>query len=170
MANLTAPRNTAEYADLSTLTVTAGGTIYTGAMVALNASGEAVAAADSAGYKVIGRAENTVSSGGTVKVRQGCFGWDNDATSGCSKSDIGKLCYVKDDHTVAIAGTNNAVIAGVVKDVDADGVHVSKLTITAGGVMGAPSAAIADLTGAPTSANLNSILAALRKAGIIANS
>ncbi len=170
MANLTAPRNTAEYADLSTLVVTAGGTIYTGAMVALNGSGQAVPAADSAGYKVIGRAENTVSSGGQVKVRQGCFGWDNDATSGCSKTDIGKLCYVKDDHTVAIAGTDNAVIAGVIKDVDADGVHVSKLYITAGGVMGAPSAAIADLTGAPTSANINTILAALRKAGIIANS
>ena len=170
MANLTAPRNTPEYADLSTLTVTAGGTIYAGGMVALNGSGQAVAAADSAGYKVIGRAENTVTSGGLAKVRQGCFAWDNDATSGCSATDVGKLCYVKDDHTVAIAGTDNAVIAGTVKAVDADGVHVSHLTVTAGGTMGAPSAAIADLAGAPTSANVNAILAALRKAGIIANS
>ena len=170
MATLTAPRNTPEYADLATLVVTAGAAIYTGGMVALNASGLAVPAADSAGYKVIGRAENTVSSGGQVKVRQGCFGWDNDATSGCSKTDIGKLCYVKDDHTVAIAGTDNAVIAGTIKAVDADGVHVSQLTVTAGGTMGAPSAAIADLAGAPTSANVNAILAALRKAGIIANS
>ena len=170
MANLTAPRNTPEYVDNTFITVTAGGTIYEGGMVAINGSGAAVAAADTAGLKVVGREETPATSGGKVKVRMGVFGWDNDTTSGCSATDVGKPCYVVDDHTVAIGGTSNGVIAGIVKDVDGDGVHVAHLQITAGGVMGAPSAAIADLTGAPTSANINSILAALRKAGIIAES
>ena len=132
MANLTAPRNTAEYADLSTLTVTAGGTIYAGGMVALNGSGQAVAAAASSGYVVVGRAENTVSSGGTVKVRRGCFAWDNDATSACSASDVGKACYVTDDHTVQISVSSGgvAVKAGYIKAVDADGVHVAPFPVT----------------------------------------
>ena len=130
MSNITAPRNTPEYADLATLVVTAGGTIYTGAMVALNASGLAIPAS-SASCKVIGRAENTVSSGGQVKVRRGCFAWDNDTTSGCSKTDIGKACYVVDDHTVTIAGGSASVVAGYIKDVDADGVHVSIAPVAA---------------------------------------
>lgn len=130
MANLTAPRNTPEYADLSTLTVTAGGTIYTGAMVAVNGSGLAIPAA-STSCKVIGRAENTVTSGGLAKVRKGCFAWDNDTTSGCAKTDIGKACYVKDDHTVTMAGGSAAVVAGYVKDVDEDGVHVSMAPVVA---------------------------------------
>ncbi len=130
MANLTAPRNTPEYADLSTLTVIAGGTIYTGAMVAVNGSGLAIPAA-SASCKVIGRAENTVSSGGQVKVRRGCFAWDNDSTSSCGTADIGKACYVKDDHTVTMAGGSSAVVAGYIKDVDADGVHVSIAPVVA---------------------------------------
>ncbi len=59
-----------------------------------------------------------------------CFCWDNDTTSACAKTDVGKACYVKDDHTVTIAGGSAAVVAGYVKDVDADGVHVSTLPIT----------------------------------------
>ena len=57
MANLTAPRNTPEYVDNTFVTVEAGGTIYEGGMVAINSSGKAVAAAVTAGYKVVEEAE-----------------------------------------------------------------------------------------------------------------
>ncbi len=130
MANRTAPRNTTERQDLSTLTVTAGGTIYAGGMVALNGSGLAIPAS-SASCTVVGRAENTVSSGGQVKIRRGCFCWDNDTTSGATAADVGKACYVKDDHTVTMAGGSSAVVAGYIKDVDADGVHVSIAPVVA---------------------------------------
>ena len=171
MANLTAPRNTPEYVDNTFVTVEAGGTIYEGGMVAINSSGKAVAAADTAGLKVIGRAENAAVSGGKVKIRMGVFGWDNDATNAVAATDIGKLCYVVDDHTVSIDDQTNGVVAGVVKDVDADGVHVAHGPLFVSGTVGI-GAAVADLTasGDLTYTKINAILAALRQAGVIAPS
>ena len=175
MSELTEPRNTKEYVDGTFLTVVAGGTVYAGAMVALNGSGQAFAAADSSGYTVVGRAENTVTSGGTLTVRRGLFGLDNDTTSAVTTAYINKPVYVVDDHTVSIAGGTNSVVAGVCRGIDASGdvvvevapaLAMSAPTISVSG----QSAAIADLTGAPSSANINTILAALRKAGIIAAS
>ena len=171
MANLTAPRNTPEYVDNTFVTVEAGGTIYEGGMVAINSSGKAVAAADTAGLKVIGRAENPAVSGDKVKIRMGVFGWDNDQTNAVAAKDVGKLCYVVDDHTVSIDDQTNGVVAGVVKGVDADGVHVAHGPIFVSGTVGI-GAAVADLTAAGdlTYTKINAILAALRQAGVIAPS
>jgi hypothetical protein len=135
MANLTAPRNTPEYVDNTFVTITAGGTIYEGGMVAINGSGAAVPAAASAGLKVVGRAENQVTSGGIVKIRRGVFGWDNDTTNAVVSTDVGKPAYVVDDHTVtATSGGSGAanIVAGIVKGLDENGqVIVYNVPLTA---------------------------------------
>lgn len=135
MANLTAPRNTPEYVDNTFVTVEAGGTIYEGGMVAINSSGKAVAAAVTAGYKVVGRAENAAKSGEKVKIRRGVFGWDNDTTNAVVATDVGKPAYVVDDHTVtATAGGSGAtnIVAGIIKGLDENGlVIVSNVPLTA---------------------------------------
>jgi hypothetical protein len=134
MANLTAPRNTPEYVDNTFITITAGGTIYEGGMVAITSGGVAVAAAASAGYKVVGRAETPAVSGGIVKVRMGVFGWDNDTTHPVSATDVGKTAYVVDDHTVtATSGGSGSVNipAGVVKCLDGGMVVVTPAPVTA---------------------------------------
>ena len=107
--SLTAPRNTRE-AIGDTISVTANASIYAGAMVALNASGHAVPAAVSSGYTVVGRAENTVTSGGILTVRRGAFLYDNYTSAAVSASDIGKTVYVHDDASVqAFNATSGAV-------------------------------------------------------------
>lgn len=135
MANLTAPRNTPEYVDNTFVTVEAGGTIYEGGMVAINSSGKAVAAAVTAGYKVVGRAENAAKSGEKVKIRRGVFGWDNNTTNAVVATDVGKPAYVVDDHTVtATAGGSGAtnIVAGIIKGLDENGlVIVSNVPLTA---------------------------------------
>ena len=172
MSALTTYRNTPEYENNKFVTLTAGGTIQQGGMVAVNASGAAVAAADTSGLKVVGRAENKAASGEKVKIRMGVFGWDNDITNAVAATDFGKLCYVVDDHTVSIDDQTNAVIAGVVKGIDEEGlVIVAPAPLTVSAPVG-QGAAVADLTAAGdlTYTKINAILAALRQAGVIAPS
>lgn len=122
MSNLTAERNTLEGLG-RTITVTAGEAIYAGALVAVS-GGLAIPAAASS-CTVLGRAENTAASSGCVlSVKQGAFVWDNDTTSACSSTDVGQTCYVKDDHTVTMAGGTAAVPAGTILHVDNGGVMV----------------------------------------------
>ena len=66
MSALTTYRMTPEYENNKFVTLTAGGTIQQGGMVAVNGSGAAVAASDTSGLKVIGRAENKAASGEKV--------------------------------------------------------------------------------------------------------
>lgn len=172
MSALTTYRNTPEYENNKFVTLTAGGTIYQGGMVAVNASGKAVAASDTSGLKVIGRAENQAANNEKVKVRLGVFGWDNDETNAVAATDFGKLCYVVDDHTVSIDDQTNAVVAGVVKGIDEEGlVIVAPAPLTVSAPVG-QGAAVADLTGSGdlTYTKINAILAALRQAGVIAQS
>ena len=103
--------------------------IYAGAMVCLTIDGYAVAAADTAGYKVIGRAvrrvDNRIAVGDghsgalSIDIERGVFRWENGST--LSDTNIGDFAYVEDDATVQTSGD---VIAGVIVDVDGDGVWV----------------------------------------------
>lgn len=104
-------------------------TIYAGAMVAVNASGVAVPAADSSGLAVVGcaaeKSDNTgssYSSSETIEVLKGIFRWANG--NSLDDGDIGSIVYAMDDQTVKSSGVTNFVIAGSVVDVDADGVWV----------------------------------------------
>lgn len=116
--------------DLIEYGVAASTTIYAGAIVALNTSGYAVPAADTANLLVMGRAEETVDNASgsagdlTVVVRRGLFRWDNHGTP-LTIADIGDGAFVADDHTVAAkATTTNDVCAGEIVNVDSVGVWV----------------------------------------------
>lgn len=99
--------------------------IYKGTLVALNASGNAIPAADTAGLRVVGRAEATADNSAglaaaiNVRARRGCFAYTNDGTHPVTEALVGQPCFVLDDQTVgATAGSTNKVKAGYVDSID----------------------------------------------------
>ena len=129
-AALTAERLTPSRTGSSLYLDVAGSTtIYAGGMVAVNANGNATNAGDVANLKVVGRAESTVdNSSGTngqlkITVAVGIFRWANEAN--VTDANIGDICYVVDDQTVSVTNSGSqSIIAGIVTDVDTDGVWV----------------------------------------------
>jgi hypothetical protein len=131
MAALTQDINTPEReGTFVVLPVAAGATIYGGALACVNAQGYAVPGATATGLKAIGRAEAGAVGPEPVKAKRGVFQFANSAGDDEIKTkNIGDACYIVDDATVALtaglvdeAATRSA--AGVVFDVDADGVWV----------------------------------------------
>ena len=103
--------------------------IYAGAIVAIDANGNANPAQDVAGLTVIGRAEVEVDNLGgiagaqSIQVKRGVFEWDNSTANPVPVTAIGSLVYAVDDHTVATTSTNH-IVAGRVVFVDSNGVWV----------------------------------------------
>lgn len=106
--------------------------IFAGALVAINAAGNAVAGSSATGLTGAGvaqqRADNTGGIAGAIRVRLSKqphqFG-NSAAADAITLADLGKDCFIVDDQTVAKtdgAGTRSR--AGRVFDVDADGVWV----------------------------------------------
>jgi len=109
--------------------VAASTKIFAGSLVAINASGYLVPGSVSTTLKVQGRAEESVdnSAGGngdaTCQVRRGVFSFANDGT--VALADVGKTAYIVDDQTVADNdGSSARSAAGVIEDVDSDGVWI----------------------------------------------
>jgi len=136
MAALTAARDTPERSgELVAVAVASNTVIFRGAMVAVNSTGYALPAADATGLKVIGRAESTVDNSGTagdgaktIVVRRGVFRWTNGDTF--TRADVGSLAYVEDDGQVQkAASATYDIIAGLIVDVDSDGVWVDTYTL-----------------------------------------
>ncbi len=124
MAALNKNRNTAERIP-AMRQFEAAAKLYTGALVALNSSGKAVPASDTAGLTVIGRAEMSAEIGQIVTVKSGCFRYGNSADAAkITAADIGGVCYVADDQTVGKTGGTNSIAAGIVYDVESKGVWV----------------------------------------------
>ncbi len=132
-AALTAPRLTpSRKLSRIRLTVTNGVTIYAGAMVAVYSNGEANNASDNTGLAVIGRAVKTVDNsddGETVDIDIGVFRWANGAGSLFTDANIGDFAFVHDNQTVTNSGAANDIIAGVIVDVDSDGVWVKTMDV-----------------------------------------
>jgi hypothetical protein len=113
--------------------------IYAGSMVAVDAAGYAVPASDTAGLKVLGRAQSTIDNSGTagagaltLVVRRGVFSWVNGDTF--TVADIGTLAFVEDYATVQkAASATHDIIAGLILDVDDDGVWVDTYSLPAAG-------------------------------------
>jgi hypothetical protein len=90
--------------------------IYAGSIVAINSSGYAVPASDSAGLKVVGvaasQADNSTGSNGdkSVKVDAPIIA-RFDATS-ITQAMVGQVMYVVDDHTFDDSPGTNGVKAG----------------------------------------------------------
>jgi hypothetical protein len=133
MVALTAGRNTPQLLGTKeSHPVKAGVKIFVGALVCLDANGWAVPGSTATTLTVIGRAEETIdnTSGANgdlnVKVARGRFRWANSAAGDLiARTEIGKTVYIVDDQTVAKTnGTNTRSAAGIVRDVDAQGVWV----------------------------------------------
>ncbi|MEY9717863.1 hypothetical protein ABIA22_000353 [Sinorhizobium fredii] len=133
MTALSADRNTPERGgDRRRFPVAAATVIYAGAMVALNAAGNAVPVTTALNLKGVGRAERRADNAGgaagdvSADVSAGIFRFANSAAADAiTQADIGSDCYGVDDQTVAKTnggGTRSAV--GKVFDVDAQGVWV----------------------------------------------
>jgi hypothetical protein len=130
---LSADRNTPRTDSTSFSDLVAAATvIYSGALVALDVSGNAVPASATVAQRTRGvaqtRADNSAGAAGDIRVnvRTGTYRLDNSAAADLiTVADIGAVCYVVDDETVAktdAAGTRP--VAGTIRNVDADGVWV----------------------------------------------
>lgn len=106
--------------------VQAGETIYAGNLVCVWTNSLAYLAADTANYKVIGRAESTVASGKTLLVKKGIFRYANQGSF--ADKDIGSDCYVWTNGSYSVttsAIATNDVKVGTIVDVDNVGVWVN---------------------------------------------
>lgn len=158
MAALTAYRDTKKLDDSVIpqqlyLPVAASVNIHQGSLVVIDSAGNAKPGVAGLGLTAVGRSEtlesavnatganNTSGAAGDVKVlvRQGCFKWANStAGDAIAAADVGKMCFVVDDQTVALTdndGTRSP--AGVVIRVDSDGVYVSTFLNSAASSAGA---------------------------------
>jgi hypothetical protein len=112
--------------DLRDFPVYQSTTIKAGAIVCLNSTGFAINGTTTAGLRVVGRCEKTVdnSSGSSgdksVVVKRGCFRWTN--YDGIASTDVGGVCYMYDDHSVA--KSSGSSMCGTVEKVDSAGVWV----------------------------------------------
>ncbi len=116
------------------IAVAASTHIYQGALVGLDGAGRAIPASTSA-KKIMGRAElEADNSSGTagainVRVRQGVFKVGNSATTDAlTAADVGAMCFVVDDQTVARTDANGTrPVAGTVIQVDTTGVWIQTM-------------------------------------------
>lgn len=115
------------------LGVEASRRIFAGALVAINAGGYAEQGMEKPTLIGLGRCEATVdningSAGDqTVEVTKGVFRFDNHDVDTVTMADVGRDCFIVDDHTVAATsepGAGQRGVAGKVYDVDASGVWV----------------------------------------------
>lgn len=130
MANATAPLNTPERPGIIfRLLLAAASAIFQGTLVAVNSAGNAVKASDTAGLRVMGCATESVDNSAglagdeAINVKRGVFLFSNSASAAVDADDVGKLCFVEDDNTVAETSTHK-VIAGRVVEVESRGVWV----------------------------------------------
>lgn len=131
MVALTANRNTPQrIGDQIAGLLGASQAIFAGAIVMRNVAGQLVKGATATGSFGVGRAEEQASSTGagevTLRVGRGCFAYANSAAADAiTAAEIGTVCFIVDDQTVAKTnGTNTRSPAGVVENVDASGVWV----------------------------------------------
>jgi hypothetical protein len=104
--------------------VPSGLTFYIGIMVAIDALGAIVRAANTAGHKVLGKACNDCTETEMVVIDREPSWWKNSATSALTAAHVGKVCFIEDDTIVALTTTNKAK-AGIVLDVETiDGVSM----------------------------------------------
>ena len=132
MTALTQDRNTPERAGADyKFPAAAGAKVFAGALVVLSA-GNAAPGSTALNLVAVGRAnarvDNTGGAAGDkwVKVSRGIFRFENSAAGDkITLADVGTKCFIVDDQTVAkTSGTNTRSVAGVVRDVDAQGVWV----------------------------------------------
>lgn len=131
--------------------IAASVTCYQGGMAMLDA-GYAKPAAAAVGKLIIGRFERTYNNASgaagdiTGEVRRGVFKFNNSLSGDLiAQAQVGTICYAVDDETVAKTSNSGArSVAGVVVQVETDGVFVQMGLMSQGEV----DAAAPDLTAA----------------------
>lgn len=106
-------------------------TIFAGALVMLNAAGNATPGATAAGQRAVGVAQERATNGATagansVRIWPGVFRFNNSAAGDqIVQADVGAQCFIVNDQQVAKTnGGSTRSVAGVVMAVDAGGVWV----------------------------------------------
>jgi hypothetical protein len=133
MAATTTDRNTPRkviYREVA-YPVKAATKINGGTIVAVDATGYLVPAADAAGLKVVGCSDegvdNTAGASGALecKVLHGVFKFANNGTNPVVQATVGSAPQIADDQTVRASGATNAITAGIVDRVESDGIWLS---------------------------------------------
>lgn len=112
--------------------VAAAAIIYAGALVVIDAAGNAAPGSTATGLRARGVAQEPVDNSTglagaqAVESRRGVFAFGNSAAADeITRADIGNQAWIVDDQTVAkTSATNTRSVAGVIRDVDSDGVWV----------------------------------------------
>jgi len=129
---LSAPRNTPQKSvGIKSGLLAAAVTIHAGALLMRNAAGYITKGAAATGSVGVGRAEESVTNSGSagdasVDFRPGVFRFKNSASTDLiTIAQIGDVCWIVDDETVAKTdGSAARSPAGIIEDVDAQGVWV----------------------------------------------
>jgi hypothetical protein len=115
---------------------TAGVTCYAGALIVLDAAGNAKPGTVAAGEIPVGRCDELADNSGggaaaiNVKVSRGIHRWNNSSIDPVTKANIGDTVYVEDDQTVRrLIGASSP--AGIMIDIDSLGVWVDTSVSTA---------------------------------------
>lgn len=116
--------------------------IFAGAIVMRNAAGHVTKGATATGCIGVGRAsdtfDNSAGAAGDLRCeyRTGVFGYANHAADLVTQADVGKLCYIVDDQTVAKThGGNTRSPAGYVDGIEGGTVWVRlDEAVTRGGI------------------------------------
>lgn len=132
MVAATENRNTPQLSppDMRTGLLGAAQAIFQGTILMRNAAGHIIKGATAVGSFGVGRAEAAATSVGAgvdrITFREGVFRFANSAAGDLiATANIGAVCYIVDDQTVALTnGTNTRSPAGIIHDVDALGVWV----------------------------------------------
>lgn len=133
MALTEARDTTRRNGDKIEMPVGAGKKIFEGSLVVLN-SGYAEMGSTATELIAAGRAETYADNTGglagdiTVKIRRGCFLFNNSVTDAIDQADVLKDCFIEDDQTVAATdGTETKSKAGKVISLIPEGVWVEIL-------------------------------------------
>lgn len=133
MAALTADRNTPRRANRDfEFGVAATTKLWAGSIACINASGFLTKGAVATTLKTIGvvqeTTDNTAGADGAIrcKVLRGCFRVANSSAGDLiAIADVNAQCFIVDDQTVAKTnGGSTRSVAGIIRNVDADGVWV----------------------------------------------
>jgi len=110
--------------------VAAATALFAGGLGARDALGNSVPASDTAGLVVLGRiqtdVDNSAGAAGDLSANfeAGVFRYANSAGTPLTNADVGHAGFVEDDETVSGNPGNNGIVAGLVVEVDADGVWI----------------------------------------------
>lgn len=125
MTALTKERATNERAgDTRCEALAASMAVLKGAIVMRNASGYLTKGATATGSFGVGRTEESVNNTGAagaavLTYKRGTFSFTNFASDLVTLADVGKLCYIVDDQTVAKTnGTGTRSVAGIVDGIE----------------------------------------------------